>query len=169
MPRNPRTIVVGLAIVAVLVAVLVSFTGSGGSAADPGLKQSAVRLQTVLKQRDGQYSGNTFLNSFNLFQAQERQILQSKAPRIVKPGQFAQITVWETTTMPPVWQNMMQRGQPQIPLDGNLVTDVDGGKTVSTTVHLGNIAYRAFLTPLDIPPSLRSNNTHGILAVFTRA
>jgi hypothetical protein len=57
-------------------------------------------------------------------------------------------------------------GKPSIVVTGDLVGQVANGKSVTTTVHQGNLEFRGYFMPLTVPPTLASGGTKEVLEVF---
>jgi hypothetical protein len=167
MSRNVRIIVVVVAAAAVAIAVIVSVVqGSSGSPLDNSLKASAERLATRLHQSDKAYAQQAdFLNAFNLFQHNEGVLLNSGAADL-QPAQFAQIDMYETSTMPPVARSLQMPRKPPIAFSGDLIGQVAKGNSVTATVHQGNVAFRAYLMPVSVPPTLAAGGTKEVLEVI---
>ncbi|HZU14616.1 MAG TPA: hypothetical protein VFB58_17395 [Chloroflexota bacterium] len=159
-----------LAAAAVIVAVAVAVTLAQGSQASPldsHLQSTAAQLQAQLTLPNAPYTNQgSFLNAFNLYQHNEQNRLQSVAPGLRREGRFAQVWVYENTTMPPVWRLLRSHGEPLITSGGSLVQEALHGKSTFTTIQQGNLQFRAYITPLSVPPFLHTNGTSGAIEVF---
>jgi hypothetical protein len=156
------------AAVVVAAAIIAAIVGrpSSGSPLDAGLKQSANRLAARLHESDATYANQTFLNAFNLFQHNQQTLLQGPGRAALKSGQFAQLIVYETSTMPPIYRTLTLPGKPVIQVPGDVFQQVTGGGSSSATVQQGNVQLRSYLMQLRVPPTLSAGQTREVLEVF---
>lgn len=166
-----RNVKIGVAVVAaagVAIALLTSLAqGRQTSGFDASLQRTADRIKAWLATSDSQYAAAPgFLDAFNLYQHNQQQALLLGQKQFAKPGQFAQLHVYETETMPPVWRFLRSNKYPAVQIDAKSIEQAAAGKSTFTTVHQGNLEFRGYLTAVPVPASLRAGNTHEVLEVF---
>jgi hypothetical protein len=166
MSRNAKLAVVILAVVAIAVALIVTLAGAQQSSPlDAGLRKTAARFRVVLKQPNARYQG-VFLNAFNLYQHDEQVALLKNMSDLSQSGQFEQVEVWETETMPPVYRLLRSRQEPMIAQNFATLSRAASGKEFVTTVQQGNLQFRALFAPIPVPSRLASAGTHAVLEVY---
>lgn len=168
MSRNTRLgALVALVLIAVIVVLVNVVEGQQVSPQDKALKATAHRFAAALRAPDKRYAAIADpLQAFDLFQHDQQVVLQTQMKALAGPGQFAQILVWETKTMPPSSLMLRSTREPILNVSGDLVQKAAGGSDTYTTMPDGSSQYRAYLTPLQPPPTIKALDTHEVLEVF---
>jgi hypothetical protein len=168
MTRNVRLLALaGLALVAVLVVVVNVVQGQQLSPQEKSLKATAGKFAAALREPDERYSAiPDQLQAFNRFQHDQQLVLQTRTKDLAGPGEFAQILVWETKTMPPTSLLLRSTREPVVTVSGDPISKADGGDDTFATVQGGSVQYRVYLTALTPPPTIKAMNGHEILEVF---
>lgn len=171
MSRNARLGALAALVLIAIVVVLVNVVqGQQVSPQDTSLKTTAQRFAAALRAPDSRYAAvPDSLQAFDLFQHDQQTLLQSKMKALTKPGQFAQILVWETKTMPPTSLLLKSTKEPAVNVSGDAVTSATQGNDTYTTVAQGSASYRVFLTALRPPPTIKALDAHEILEVVAPA
>jgi len=167
MSRQLQVAAIGVLVLIILVVAVISQLGGGQlSPQDKALKRSATTLLSDLKAKDARYAAvSDPLQSFDLFQHDQQDALVKHMGPLTHSGQFAQIQVWETGTMPPQSLLLRDTSKPNIALSSKSLSDAVKGSTF-TTVQEGNLEFRAYLTPMTVPATMKALGTHEILEVF---
>jgi hypothetical protein len=171
MSRNTRLIaLLGLGFIAVVVVVVNVVQGQQLSPQDKAMKATAHRFAAALQEPDARYSAITdSLQAFNRFQHDEQSILATRMKSLSGPGEFAQVLVWETTTMPTVSLLLRSTHEPVVNVAADQVTSADKGTSTFTTEDVGGTQYRVYLTALQPPPSIKALGGHEILEILRAA
>lgn len=169
MSRKTRLGALAALVVIVALVLVVNYVqGQQLSPQDKALKATAQRFATALQEPDDRYSAIPDpLQAFDLFQHDQQLVLQKRMRTLAGPGKFAQIVVWETKTMPP--QSLMLRNTKKPTFDvGDAVSKAAKGDDTYTTVQGDSGQWRAYVTAIQPPPSIRALNAHEVLEIFHR-
>lgn len=171
MSRNARLgALAALVLIVVIVLVVNILQGQQVSPQDKALKATAQRFASALRAPDGRYAAvPDSLQAFDLFQHDQQALLARKMAALSGPGQFAEVLVWETKTMPPASLLLRSTTEPAVNVTGDPVTKAAGGSDTYTNVQQGSTEYRAYLMALQPPPTIKALDAHEILEVFHRA
>jgi hypothetical protein len=171
MSRNAKLIATAvLAVITVAVLAVTYVQGQGLSPQDRSMKATAHRFAQALRSTNGRYSAiPDSLQAFNLFQHDQQTVLASKMKSLSGPGEFAEIQVWETKTMPPASLMLRSTKEPIVNVSGDLLSKAAAGDDVFANVGAGSAQYRVYLTALQPPPSIKALDAHEILLVIRPA
>jgi hypothetical protein len=171
MSRNARLGALAALVLVALIVVLVNVVqGQQVSPQDKSLKATAQRFAATLRAPDSRYAAvPDSLQAFDLFQHDQQALLQSRMKALTKPGQFAQILVWETKTMPPTSLLLKSTKEPAVTVSGDAVTKATQGEDTYTDVAQGSTRYRVYVTALQPPPTIKAMEAHEILEVLAPA
>lgn len=171
MSRKARLGALGaLALVVIIVVGINVVQGQQASPQDRSLKATAQRFAAALRAPDKRYAAVADpLQAFNLFQHDQQALLAKRMKSLAGRGQFAQILVWETKTMPPTSLLLRSTKEPIVDVGGDAVTRASQGTGTYTNISVDSGQYRAYVTDLQPPPSIKALDTHEILEVFQSA
>lgn len=171
MSRKGRLFALGGLVLVVVIVLLATYVqGQQLSPQDRAMKATAQRFTSALREPDSRYSAITDpLQAFDLFQADQRLVLQKRMKALAGPGQLVQIVVWETKTMPPQTLVLTGPGEPAVNVSGDALTKAAQGSDTYTTGHANTQGYRVYVTALQPPPSIRQLDAHEVLEIIRLA
>lgn len=168
MSHNARlAALAALVLIAVIVVLVTVVLGQQVSPQDKALKATAQRFASALRAPDARYAAVAdSLQAFDLFQHDQQTVLQERTKALAGPGQFAEILVWETKTMPPSSLMLRSTREPIVNVSGDLVQKAAAGSDVYTTVPESSGQFRAYLMPIQPPPTIKALDAHEVLEIF---
>ena len=170
-PRRAKYLIpVALLVLALLLfAVVRAVQGNQDrSAIDARLKQTAERILPTLRQPDSKYGNEgTFLRSFQRYVGDTRIALGKSGPRYSGRGQFEQVQLVDTRSMPPQSLMLNLGHRALLYPEAQLVTSVmEQQKPAYTAVHAKGRTYRVYIVPLRPPAIFSGQGVSGVLEVF---
>jgi hypothetical protein len=168
MSRKARLIALAALIVIVAIVLLVTFVqGQQLSPQDKAMKATAQRFASALREPDDRYSAiSDSLQAFDLFQHDQQVILQKRMKSLARPNDFAEIVLWETKTMPPNSLMLRNTHEPVLNVSGSVVAKAASGKASYTTVPGDSGQWRAYVAPIQPPPTIKALDAHEVLEIF---
>lgn len=156
-----------LVLIAGMVVLINVVQGQQLSPQDMSLKATAQRFAGALRAPDSRYAAvPDSLQAFDLYQHDQQVVLQTRMKSLAGRGQFAEILLWETKTMPPSSLMLRSTQEPIVNVSGDLVQKAAGGSETYATVPAGSSQYRAYLTSIPTPPTIKALDAHEILEVI---
>lgn len=166
MSSNLKTALIGLAVIAVaLVVLLFVIRGRNTTSQDPQLRTTGERLAPRLQQARGKWaSAPSLLKRYEGFASKEQIILEG-SKQLIPANQFVQVQLIPPAGTAAAVVLSSRTGVPVNVDPASLLLTTATKQPRYATSQQGGTNYQVYLMPLQIPQSLQRDNVKGIIEV----
>jgi hypothetical protein len=172
LPKRVLLVIAGFAVVVLFVAlvftIVMAFRHRGRDAALTAAARRA--LPSLTLSGSGYQSEPSFYRLYQRFVYDERHALVTKTAKTFSGGDWGQVLVVDTRSVPPQSVLLTDPGHPAVPLGGPTVNAaLSSGKAAFMSGSVKGESVRAYLTRIRMPSIFDGQNVTAILEMIHRA